>query len=66
MEKPISIEEVKSADSAFLSGTAAEVIGIKKVEDVQYPWKWEDTLGAVIQKKYKNLVLEQENYEVII
>ncbi|MBW5348009.1 branched-chain amino acid aminotransferase, partial [Escherichia coli] len=36
------------------------------VDQVVYPEAWEDSIGASIQRKYKNLVLEQENYEVII
>src|SRR5690606_24240038 len=66
IEKRITIKEINEADSAFLSGTAAEIIGIKQVDDMIFPEKWEDTIGSSIQRKYKNLVLEQENYEVII
>jgi branched-chain amino acid aminotransferase len=62
----LSVEDLYKADSAFLSGTAAGIIGIQQVDDIIYPEEWEDTLGASIQRKYKNLVLEQENYEVII
>ncbi|NGM60619.1 branched-chain amino acid transaminase [Sphingobacterium sp. SGG-5] len=66
MEKKLTIQDLYTADSAFLSGTAAEIIGIKQVDHVRYPEEWEHTIGASIQRKYKNLVLEQENYEVII
>jgi branched-chain amino acid aminotransferase len=66
VENKVSVEDLYKADSAFLSGTAAGIIGIQQVDDIIYPEEWEDTLGASIQRKYKNLVLEQENYEVII
>lgn len=66
VEQKLSVEDVYQADSAFLSGTAAGIIGIQQVDSIIYPEEWEDTLGASIQRKYKNLVLEQENYEVII
>ena len=66
IEKRLTIQDIYNADSAFLSGTAAEIIGIQQVDNVIYPEEWENTIGASIQKKYKNLVLEQENYEVII
>jgi len=66
VEKKLTVQDLYSADSAFLSGTAAEIIGIKQVDDVTYKEEWEFTIGASIQRKYKNLVLEQENYEVII
>lgn len=66
IEKRLTPQDVYQADSAFLSGTAAGIIGIKQVDHVLYPEAWEDSIGASIQRKYKNLVLEQENYEVII
>ncbi|WKK57919.1 branched-chain amino acid transaminase [Sphingobacterium sp. BN32] len=66
IEKRLSVQDVYEADSAFLSGTAAGIIGINQVDQVVYPEAWEDSIGASIQRKYKNLVLEQENYEVII
>ncbi|GHE41349.1 branched-chain amino acid transaminase [Sphingobacterium griseoflavum] len=66
VEKKLTIQEVLAADSAFLSGTAAEIIGIKEVDGVAYKEDWEHTIGASIQRKYKKLVLEEENYEVII
>jgi len=66
IEKRLTIQDIYNADSAFLSGTAAEIIGIRQIDDIIYSEDWENTIGASIQKKYKNLVLEQENYEVII
>ncbi len=66
IEKRLSVKDIYEADSAFLSGTAAGIIGIKQVDDVVFPEEWEDSIGSSIQRKYKNLVLEQENYEVII
>ena len=66
IEKKLTVEDIKSADSAFLCGTAAEIIGIKEIDKVIYKEDWEHTIGASIQRKYKKLVLEEENYEVII
>lgn len=66
IEKRITIKDIYEADSAFLSGTAAGIIGIKQIDDVIFQEEWEDSIGASIQRKYKNLVLEQNNYEVII
>lgn len=66
IEKKLTIQDIYGADSAFLSGTAAEIIGIKQVDHVIYKEDWEHSIGSSIQRKYKNLVLEQENYEVII
>ncbi|MBP3942404.1 branched-chain-amino-acid transaminase [Sphingobacteriaceae bacterium WQ 2009] len=66
IERPLTIQDIYQADAAFLSGTAAEIIGIKEVDHIVYQEDWEHSLSATIQRKYKNLVLENENYEVII
>ncbi|MFZ4261066.1 branched-chain amino acid transaminase [Sphingobacterium sp. HJSM2_6] len=66
IEKRLTIKHIYEADSAFLSGTAAGIIGIKQIDNMIFSEDWEDSIGASIQRKYKNLVLEQENYEVII
>ena len=60
VEKQISLKEVHNADSAFYCGTAAEVIGIESLDNQFFPKKWNETVGATIQKAYKNLVLEKE------
>jgi branched-chain amino acid aminotransferase len=60
VEKQIRPEEVYAADSAFFVGTAAEVIGIDSLDGKSFPRPWSQTLGAVIQKAYKNLVLGKE------
>jgi len=59
-EKKISPEELKEADSAFYCGTAAEIIGVASVDKKQFPKPWNESIGAVIQKAYKQLVLEKE------
>lgn len=66
VEKQILPEELKSADSAFLTGTATGIVGIASIDDTIFPEEWGNTLGATIQRAYKNLTLEKENYEVII
>lgn len=66
VEKQLSLDDLKAADSAFLTGTATGIVGIATLDDVTFPEAWGDTLGATIQRAYKNLTLEKENYEVII
>ena len=65
-EKTLRVEDIQTAHSAFFCGTAAEIVGIKSIDDKVFEADWKDTLGATIQRTYKNLVLEKENYEVII
>lgn len=66
IEKQISIDFLHNADSAFFCGTAVEVVGIHTIDDVVYRPRWRDSIGATLQRAYKNLVLEKVNYEVII
>jgi branched-chain amino acid aminotransferase len=60
VEKQLTLKEVHGADSAFYCGTAAEVIGIESLDNIPFQLKWKDSLGAIIQKAYKNRVLEKE------
>jgi branched-chain amino acid aminotransferase len=60
IEKRILKEELYLADSAFFCGTAAEVIGIASLDDVPFPRLWKESLGHIIQKAYKKLVLGKE------
>lgn len=66
IEKNLSTEDLRTADSAFLCGTAAEIAGIASVDEVTFPTAWTDSLGSTLQRTYKALVLEKQNYEVII
>jgi branched-chain amino acid aminotransferase len=59
-ERLFTPEEIYTADSAFFCGTAAEVIGIASVNEYQFPLKWEDSIGALIQNKYKRRVAFNE------
>src|SRR5690606_33376062 len=40
IEKRLTVEDSYKADSAFLSGTATEIIGIKQVDHVVYKEEW--------------------------
>jgi branched-chain amino acid aminotransferase len=59
-ERLFTPEEIYTADSAFFCGTAAEVIGIASINEYQFLLKWEDSIGALIQKKYKRRVAFNE------
>ena len=56
-------EDLANADSAFLCGTAAEIIGLQSLEKKNFPKNWNETLGKKLQTAYKNLVLEKELQE---
>lgn len=53
-------EDLANADGAFLCGTAAEIIGLKSLENKNFVKEWNDTFGKKLQTAYKNLVLEKE------
>jgi branched-chain amino acid aminotransferase len=57
-EKLFTVEEMKNADAAFYCGTAAEVIGWESLDDQPFKKNFNDSLGVIIQKAYKNLVIE--------
>ena len=59
-------EELLSADAAFFCGTAAEVIGIELFNDYEFPMKWEDTNGYLIQRMYKRRVSTNEYKHVYL
>lgn len=65
-EKVISVEELESADSAFLCGTAAEIVGIESIDAKPFTKSWFDSLGATVQEAYKCQVLEKSFSYVII
>jgi branched-chain amino acid aminotransferase len=54
--KRISLEELKQADTAFFCGTAAEIVGIKSIDDTIFPAAWDSTLSKRIQHAYKDMV----------
>ena len=66
IEKQIKPEELESADSAFLCGTAAEIVGIESIDAKPFRKPWYDSLGMTIQEAYKSQVLEKSFSYVII
>jgi branched-chain amino acid aminotransferase len=57
-EKFFTIDELKQADAAFYCGTAAEVIGMKSLDEYEFPLSWNDSVSRKIQLAYKELVIE--------
>jgi len=67
VEKYFTIDDVKGADSAFFTGTAAEVAGIASLDKVPFKLKWEDSMGSVLQAKYTRRVAfnEYSNFSIL-
>ena len=49
--------EMRGADAAFFCGTAAEVVALDSLDDVPFTKNWEESLSALVQKAYRNLVV---------
>jgi len=60
-EKHFKLEELKQADSSFFTGTAAEVVGLKSLDDYEFPLRWTDSLGFKLMQLYQKEVLGQRN-----
>ncbi len=56
-EKFFRPEELRGATGAFMTGTAAEVIGVASVDEVVFEQPFEQTLGALLAARYTALVL---------
>lgn len=64
-EREIGPEELESADSAFLCGTAAEITAVESIEANPLPKPWKKSLGRVVQEAYHCLTLDK-NYSYVI
>jgi branched-chain amino acid aminotransferase len=60
-EKEFALDELKQADSAFFTGTAAEVVGLKSLDNYQFPKPWNDTLGCKLMHLYNQEVLGERS-----
>jgi branched-chain amino acid aminotransferase len=58
-ERLFTTEELKEADAVFFCGTAAEVIGWESLDTVKFKRSWNDSLGKLIQRHYKDRVIEK-------
>jgi len=58
-EKLFSVETLQKADTAFFCGTAAEVIGWESLDGKPFAGAWNGSLSQVIQKAYKDKVIEK-------
>jgi branched-chain amino acid aminotransferase len=64
VEKLFTPEEVKGADGAFFTGTAAEVAGIESLDDVAFKLPWKETKGCQLAELYQQKVVEVEKEKV--
>ncbi len=55
-EKAFNLNELKNADGAFFTGTAAEIAGIQSLDDYTFPLEWEESFGHTLSRAYLQLV----------
>ncbi len=65
-EKLFTTDELKNADAAFFCGTAAEVIGWKSLDDINFTLPWNETVSKTIQEAYKCKVLQQKYRKALV
>lgn len=63
-ERFFTADEVKTADAAFFCGTAAEVAGLKSLDDYTFPFNWEDSVSHLIQLRYRMRVSVNEYHQL--
>lgn len=56
-EKHFTVDELKQADACFFTGTAAEVVGLKSLDEYKFPLDWKESHGYRLMKLYKDEVL---------
>ncbi|MBL4625007.1 MAG: branched-chain amino acid transaminase [Flavobacteriales bacterium] len=59
-QKFFTPDDVKGADGAFFTGTAAEVTGIKSLDKVPFLLDWEDSMGYELSRMYQHKVAHNE------
>ena len=62
-EKLFTTKELKNADAVFFVGTAAEVIGWESLDGTAFQKPWNESFGRIIQKAYKDIVIEKGLHE---
>lgn len=66
VEKQFKPEEMRGSDSAFYCGTAAEVVALESMDDIPFRLKWNDSLGYLLQKSYKEKVLDSAGKSIMV
>ncbi|RMG31740.1 MAG: branched-chain amino acid transaminase [Bacteroidetes bacterium] len=63
VEKSITPQELYEADGAFLTGTAIEIVPVGKVDQKPFKMVWQDTIGHMLSRQYRQLVTRSDNYQ---
>ncbi|WNJ18747.1 aminotransferase class IV [Pontibacter sp. G13] len=61
-EENLHPDFLKTADAAFLCGTANEILGIQSFNRRPFPTPWEDSIGYAFARKYRQQVTLREGW----
>lgn len=60
VEKKVTLDEVLDADSAFFTGTAAEIAQIGSINGVEFPQEWSESAGHNLYLMFRQKVMYNE------
>lgn len=55
-EKFFTPDALSEAEAAFMTGTAAEVVGVQSIDGHEFAMPFEESIGALLAKRYNELV----------
>ena len=64
IEQPITVDMIHEADSAFLTGTATEVVSVRSIEGIEMKQKWENSIGAQLAAIYQHRI-RNDDYQTM-
>lgn len=65
-EKTITVDMIHEADSAFLTGTATEVVSIKSIEGIKMKLSWLDSIGSQLAAIYQHRIRNDDYQSMTI
>ncbi len=65
-EQPITVDMIHNADSAFLTGTATEVVSVRSIEGEQMKLQWEDSIGSQLAEIYQHRIRHDDYHLMTI
>ncbi|MCF6351976.1 MAG: branched-chain amino acid transaminase [Cyclobacteriaceae bacterium] len=63
-EQAITVDMIHEADSAFLTGTATEVVSVRSIEGEQMKLPWEDSIGSQLAEIYQHRI-RNDDYQTM-
>ncbi len=65
-EQVITVDMIHNADSAFLTGTATEVVSVRSIEGEQMKLAWEDSIGSQLAEIYQHRIRHDDYQSMTI